>query len=120
MTQRRRVERADVVGGHARCEVLDRVVHTRTVETQHPAGQLVGGTVVSEEHPGAPVRHDPDPTLDGRYERRNVELQEQTRARLGGVPTFLCGRLATYTYIDQDQAIERALECAEEVERQLR
>jgi UDP-galactopyranose mutase len=96
-----------------------RVPYTRTVETKHATGQLVAGTVVSEEHPDAPARHYPVPTLDGRYERRNVELQGEVTARLGAVPTFFCGRLATYTYIDQDQAIERAFDCAEAVERQL-
>lgn len=96
-----------------------RVPFTRTVETKHATGQRIGGTVVSEEHPGAPARHYPVPTLDGRYERRNVELQQEVRARLGGLPTFFCGRLATYTYIDQDQAIERAFGCADEVEHEL-
>lgn len=92
-----------------------RVPYTRTVETKHASGQQIGGTVVSEEHPGAPARHYPFPTVDGRYERRNAELQDEVRARSGGRPTFFCGRLATYTYIDQDQAIERAFSCAEEV-----
>ena len=92
-----------------------RVPYTRTVETKHASGQRIGGTVVSEEHPGAPARHYPVPTVDGRYERRNVELQEEVRARSEGLRTFFCGRLATYTYIDQDQAIARAFACVEEV-----
>ena len=74
---------------------------------------------MSDEHPGAPARHYPVPTVDGRYERVNVELQEEVTARLGGVPTFFCGRLSTYTYIDQDQAIERAFDCADAVGRAL-
>ena len=92
-----------------------RVPYTRTVETKHATGQRIGGTVVSEEHPGAPARHYPVPTLDGRNERQNEELAAEVANRLEGVPTFLCGRLATYTYIDQDQAIARAFRCAEEV-----
>jgi UDP-galactopyranose mutase len=92
-----------------------RVPYTRTVETKHATGQQVAGTVVSEEHPGAPSRHYPVPTLDGRYERRNKELQALVANRLDGMPTFFCGRLSTYTYIDQDQAIARAFQCAEEV-----
>jgi len=92
-----------------------RVPYTRTVETKHATGQRIGGTVVSEEHPGAPARHYPVPTLDGRNERRNEELAAEVSKRLEGLPTFLCGRLATYTYIDQDQAIARAFTCADEV-----
>jgi UDP-galactopyranose mutase len=96
-----------------------RVPYTRTVETKHATGQRVGGTVVSEEHPGAPARHYPVPTLDGRHERRNEALRAEVEARLDGIPVHFCGRLATYTYIDQDQAIERAMACAETVLRGL-
>lgn len=96
-----------------------RVPYTRTVETKHATGQQVSGTVVSDEHPGAPARHYPVPTLDRVNERRNDELQREVTARLEGVPTFFCGRLATYTYIDQDQAIERAFECADAIGRVL-
>jgi UDP-galactopyranose mutase len=91
------------------------VPFTRTVETKHASGQEVLGTVVSEEHPGAPARHYPVPTVDGVHERRNAELRAEVEAHLAGIPTFFCGRLATYTYIDQDQAIEGALGCAEAV-----
>ena len=92
-----------------------RVPYTRTVETKHATGQRIAGTVVSEEHPGAPARHYPVPTVDQTNERTNAELQAEIRARLAGLPTFFCGRLSTYTYIDQDQAIARAMACAEEV-----
>ena len=92
-----------------------RVPYTRTVETKHASGQRVHGTVVSEEHPGAPARHYPVPTVDGRNERDNDDLRREAMMRLAGVPTFFCGRLATYAYIDQDQAIERAFLCADEV-----
>jgi UDP-galactopyranose mutase len=97
-----------------------RVPYTRTVETKHATGQRVEGTVVSEEHPGAPARHYPVPTLEQENERLNENLQRQIRERFEGLPTFFCGRLSTYTYIDQDQAIERAFVCADEVERELR
>jgi UDP-galactopyranose mutase len=96
-----------------------RVPYTRTVETKHATGQHVDGTVVSEEYPGAAAKHYPVPTPDRRHEQVNERLQVETRARLDGVPTFFCGRLSTYTYIDQDQAIGRALRCAEEVLQQL-
>jgi UDP-galactopyranose mutase len=97
-----------------------RVPYTRTVETKHASGQRIGGTVVSEEHPGAPARHYPVPTIDGRHERRNEGLQDEIRNKLEGVPVSFCGRLSTYTYIDQDQAIERALVCGGAVARQIR
>jgi UDP-galactopyranose mutase len=96
-----------------------RVPYTRTVETKHATGQLIGGTVVSEEHPGSPARHYPVPTLDQRWERANDALAEEVVERLDGLPTFLCGRLATYTYINQDQAIEQAFDCADRVVRHL-
>jgi UDP-galactopyranose mutase len=92
-----------------------RVAYTRTVETKHATGQHIEGTVVSEEYPGSPARHYPVPTLDGHNERRNEELQRDVLARLEGTPTYFCGRLSTYTYIDQDQAIARALACASTV-----
>jgi UDP-galactopyranose mutase len=92
-----------------------RVPYTRTVETKHASGQRIRGTVVSEEYPGAPARHYPVPTPDSRNELANAVLQDEVRARLAGVPTFFCGRLSTYTYIDQDQAIHRALACAADV-----
>jgi len=91
----------------------ERVPYTRTVETKHASGQQVGGTVVSEEHPGAPARHYPVPTVDGRYEERNAELQQEVRERLSNTQVHFCGRLSTYTYIDQDQAIDRAFTCVE-------
>lgn len=93
----------------------ERVPYTRTVETKHASGQRIDATVVSEEHPGAPARHYPVPTLDGRYERLNESLQQEVVDRLAPVPVHFCGRLSTYTYIDQDQAIDRALTCAEQV-----
>ena len=91
----------------------ERVPYTRTIETKHASGQLVGGTVVSEEHPGAPARHYPVPTVDGRYEARNAQLQQEVRERLSNVQVHFCGRLSTYTYIDQDQAIDRAFACVD-------
>ena len=52
-------------------------------------------------------------TVDGRYEARNLELQQEVRERLSNVQVHFCGRLSTYTYIDQDQAIDRAFTCVE-------
>jgi UDP-galactopyranose mutase len=91
-----------------------RVPYTRTVETKHATGQQVLGTVVSEEHPGAPARHYPVPTLDGRNEYANEQLKTEI-TKLAPRPVFFCGRLANYVYINQDQAIEQGFASADEV-----
>jgi UDP-galactopyranose mutase len=96
-----------------------RVPYTRTVETKHASGQLIGGTVVSEEHPGASARHYPVPTVDRVNEAKNVALRAEVEETMAGTPVFYCGRLATYSYINQDQAIEGAFSCAAEVMRRL-
>ena len=88
---------------------------TRTVESKHATGQRIHGTVVSHELPGAPARHYPVPTVEGHGERRNAELADEVRARAGGAHVDFCGRLATYRYIDQDEAIADALATAEAV-----
>ena len=91
-----------------------RVQFTRTVETKHASGQLVCGTVVSEEYPGSSDRHYPVPTVAGTYEHINLELKRLVREKLAR-PVFFCGRLANYVYINQDEAIDQAVKCAEEV-----
>jgi UDP-galactopyranose mutase len=93
-----------------------RVAYTRTVETKHATGQRIRGTVVSEEYPGAPARHYPVPTVGRTYEQRNEALKQQVRSA-STKPIFFCGRLANYQYINQDQAIEQAFACADEVRR---
>ena len=91
-----------------------RYAFTRTIETKHATGQRVAGTVVSEEYPGASARHYPVPTVDRRHEVLNERYKDEVRAALGR-PVHFCGRLANYLYINQDQAIEQALECSEGV-----
>jgi UDP-galactopyranose mutase len=92
-----------------------RVPYTRTIETKHASRQRIKATVVSEEHPGASARHYPVLTPNQRYEQINTMLQSEVSSRLQPVPVYFCGRLATYTYIDQDQAIARGLTCAAEI-----
>lgn len=91
------------------------VPYTRTVETKHASGQKVQGSVVSAEYPGAPARHYPVATVDHRNEVINRTLQAEIRSALAPVPVFFTGRLATYRYINQDEAIESAWECADRV-----
>ena len=92
--------------------------YTRTVETKQATGQRIHGTVVSEEYPGSPARHYPVPTVTRANERCNEALKDEIRAAAPR-PVYFCGRLANYTYINQDQAIEQALETAGEVTREL-
>ncbi len=91
-----------------------RVPYTRTVETKHATGQQIAGTVVSEEMPGTPRRHYPVLTADGANERRNAELADQIAARFR-IPVYFAGRLATYRYINQDEAIADAMAVADRV-----
>jgi UDP-galactopyranose mutase len=96
----------------------ERYAFTRSIETKQATGQAILGTVVSHEYPGAATRHYPVPTLDGRNERRNEELKQEIAAALAR-PVFFCGRLADYVYINQDEAIARAMKCSEDVVRTL-
>lgn len=91
-----------------------RLPYTRTVETKFATGQKILGTVVSEEYPGAQARHYPVPTVGRTYEQCNDRLKVEVRDAAPR-PLFFCGRLANYTYINQDQAIERAFDTAREV-----
>jgi UDP-galactopyranose mutase len=59
------------------------------------------------------------PTPERIHERRNEQLQHEIRSQIAPVRTFFCGRLATYQYIDQDQAIGQALTCAASVLRSI-
>ncbi len=95
-----------------------RVPYTRTVETKHATGQQIEGTVVSEEMPGAPRRHYPVLTADGANERRNTELAEKIAEHFE-IPVYFAGRLATYRYINQDEAIADAMAVAHRVATEL-
>ena len=95
-----------------------RVPYTRTVETKHATGQQIVGTVVSEEMPGVPRRHYPVLTVDGANERRNAELAEKIAACFE-IPVYFAGRLATYRYINQDEAIADAMAVADRVAKDL-
>jgi UDP-galactopyranose mutase len=88
-----------------------RYPYTRTVESKHATGQQINASVVCEEYPGGPARHYPVPIIGGHDERRNEELMRQIRAACP-VPVEFCGRLATYRYINQDEAIRQGIDCA--------
>jgi UDP-galactopyranose mutase len=90
------------------------VPYTRTVETKHATDQRINATVVSEEYPGAPHRHYPVATPDGRNERLNRKLQEEIAASTQ-MPVYFAGRLANYLYINQDEAIRQGFDCADTI-----
>ncbi len=80
------------------------VPYVRTVETKHATGQKIKGTVVAKEYTGTSDRHYPVITTDNYYEKENKNLKTIISKRLGN-KVYFAGRLANYTYINQDQAI---------------
>jgi UDP-galactopyranose mutase len=81
----------------------------RIHETKHASGQRCEGTVLGFEFTGAPARHYPvelplNRALNDRY-------QAFIRERVGDVA--FAGRLATYSYLDMDDCMRQALDCAD-------
>lgn len=100
--------------GHVVKRPSARVPYTRTIETKHATRQQVVGSVVSYEYPGAPSRHYPVHTTDGQAERTNAALQT-VAAEVLDRPVAFAGRLATYQYIDMDEAIRSGWRAAVEL-----
>jgi UDP-galactopyranose mutase len=92
--------------------------YTRVIETKWMSGQTEPGTVVSYEYPGADARHYPVDDVHG----ANRARQREYEALLAGLPGPIrrtAGRLATYTYIDMDQAIRQGMNVARSLLAQL-
>jgi UDP-galactopyranose mutase len=87
------------------------VPYTRMIETKWMSGQTGPGTVVSYEYPGAPARHYPVEDAEG-VNRDRQRAYERLVTQLPGPPRVLAGRLATYSYIDMDQAIRQGINAA--------
>jgi UDP-galactopyranose mutase len=85
----------------------------RIHETKHASRQGCAGTVLGIEFPGAPARHYPVELPDNR--RLNNAYQELLRRRVGADRVRFAGRLATYRYLDMDQCMRQALDCADEL-----
>lgn len=92
--------------------VDERVPYTRVHEFRHlhPERRHAKGnrrTVIAREYPdpGAAPAYpaDPDGAMAARYRAAATEAR--------GV--VFCGRLATYSYLDMDEAVNQALDCAE-------
>jgi UDP-galactopyranose mutase len=83
----------------------------RVHETKHASRQDCSGTVLGFEFPGAPGRHYPVESPDSRA------LQEAyaglVRERVGAARVRLAGRLATYRYLDMDECMRDAIDCAD-------
>jgi|SRR5215211_737275 len=85
----------------------------RVHETKHASGQKCEGTVLGFEFTGAPTRYYP---IESRRNRAlNSRYQDYVRDSVGGRSLFFAGRLANYVYIDMDDCMRQALDCAAEV-----
>jgi UDP-galactopyranose mutase len=85
----------------------------RVHETKHASGQRCEGTVLGFEFTGAPSRYYPieneqNRALNDRYQHYLVNA-------LRPYPVFFAGRLANYVYIDMDDCMRQALDCASAV-----
>ncbi len=82
--------------------------YTRSVEIKHVTGQRSPRTVISHEFPqaeGDPYYPVPARENDELYRRYRALAEEETRTN----KVYFAGRLATYRYINMDQAFEDAL-----------
>ena len=90
--------------------------YTRTVEIKHVTRQKHPHTVVSYEFPksaGDPYYPVPAPENRSLYEKYRVLAEEETSKNR----VYFAGRLAEYTYINTDEAIEKALAVFERIRR---
>jgi len=87
----------------------------RIHETKHASRQRAAGTVLAFEFPGAPGRHYPVESPDSR--RLNEAYMALLRERVGSRRVRFAGRLATYRYLDMDQCMRQAIDCADDLVR---
>jgi UDP-galactopyranose mutase len=83
--------------------------YTRSVEIKHVTKQEHPGTVVAYDYPrstGDPYYPVPAPQNDRLYAAYAELAEKETRER----NVYFCGRLARYTYINSDRAVEMALD----------
>lgn len=71
------------------------------------------GSVTGREYPGAPARHYPVDDAAGENRARHRDLVKQVRKQVPDA--VLAGRLATYSYIDMDQAAMQGLNAARKI-----
>jgi UDP-galactopyranose mutase len=87
----------------------------RIHETKHASRQRCPGTVLAFEFPGAPARHYPVDSNESR--RLNDAYMALLSERVGSRRVRFAGRLATYSYLDMDQCMRQAIDCADELVR---
>jgi UDP-galactopyranose mutase len=85
----------------------------RIHETKHASGQQCQGTVLGFEFTNAPTRYYPIELPENRD--MNDRYQRYLREVLGAERTYFAGRLANYLYIDMDDCMRQALDCADEL-----
>ena len=90
------------------------VPYTRMVETRQMSQVAPPrGAVTGREYPGVPARHYPVDDVAGENRARHRELVKQVRKEVPNA--VLAGRLATYAYIDMDQAVMQGLNAAAKI-----
>lgn len=85
----------------------------RVHETKHASGQQCEGTMLGFEFTGAPTRYYPIESEGNR--QLNARYQRHVADSLSPNPVYFAGRLANYLYIDMDDCMRQALDCAGDV-----
>jgi UDP-galactopyranose mutase len=85
----------------------------RIHETKHASGQQCEGTVLGFEFTGAPTRY--YPIESDRNRALNTRYQRYLADSLAPRALYFAGRLANYVYIDMDDCMREALDCAAHV-----
>lgn len=93
------------------------VPYTRTVEIKHVTLQSAPTTTISYETPtakGDPFYPIPSDESQRLYQKYKALAEKETATR----HVYFCGRLAEYTYINTDEAIEKGLGIADRIYRE--
>ena len=85
----------------------------RVHETKHASGQQCDGTVLGFEFTGAPTRY--YPIESERNRALNARYQQDLVETLAPQCVYFAGRLANYVYVDMDDCMRQALDCAANV-----
>jgi UDP-galactopyranose mutase len=85
--------------------------YTRTVEIKHVTSQKHEQSIISKEYPrskGEPYYPVPNEINRNRYQKYKLLAEKET-------DVYFVGRLAEYTYINTDEAVQRALKLFSEL-----
>ncbi len=109
-----RIEKQEFVQPCVQINYPDAHDYTRSVEIKHVTGQKHAETVIAHEYAkatGEPYYPIPCPESRTLYEKYRRMAEKETRTKR----VYFAGRLATYRYINTDQAIEEALQVFERI-----